>query len=194
MNNTHKAVFLDRDGVINELILNPDTGQYESPNEPGDFVPCPKAAEALRLLQDHKYLLIVISNQPSHAKGKTTHENLELVDQKLSEWCEQENIRLTERYYCYHHPEAVVPELKQECRCRKPGTLFPEHAEQEFDIDLGKSWFIGDRATDIECGKNCGCHTIIVKSHETVDTSKAGADHQAEDILKAARVIIGQIK
>lgn len=190
MTSRNKAVFLDRDGVINQLILNPATQMYESPNHPSEFIPCAGAAEALRMLKQNDYMLFVVSNQPSWAKGKTSHENLVEIDNNLLEWCLQENIELTERFYCFHHPDAVVPELKQLCKCRKPGTLFLENAEITFYVDMSSSWFVGDRITDIECGRKMGCKTIIVKSMEPVDVRKAGADFSADNLAEAARIII----
>lgn len=190
MSKRNKAVFLDRDGVINHLIYNPDTSQHESPHHPNDFTPIPSAAEALRMLADNHFILIVVSNQPSWAKGKTTHEKLVEIDKKLLEWCEQENIALTERYYCHHHPEAVIPELKLTCECRKPGTLFLQHAQSGYNISMKDSWFVGDRTTDILCGQKSGCRTILVKSEEPVKMEIANADFGADNLLEAAKIII----
>lgn len=188
------AVFLDRDGVINDLILNPETGKFESPHRPEDFMPSRGAAEALRLLCQHNFLLIIVSNQPSWAKGKTSRENLAAIDRLMTEWCNKENIDLTEKYYCFHHPDSVVPELKVYCHCRKPGTLFLEEAREKYGINFSESWFIGDRVTDIECGKKMGCKTIIVKSMENVDIKTVSADYSADDLAGAVNIIIGRNK
>ena len=158
----NKAIFFDRDGVINNLIFNPKTGEYESPHEPEDLEIISGALETIKTLSDKGYQIFVISNQPSYAKGKTTLEKIKEIQQKLKTQIEDCGINIREYYYCYHHPDGIVPEYTGECKCRKPKPFFIKKAEKDYDLDLSNSWMIGDQDSDIECGKNAGVKTILI--------------------------------
>ena len=138
----NKAVFLDRDGTIN---IDKDYIYKVS-----DFEFIPGAVEALKLLQDAGYLLIIITNQSGIARGYYTEEDYE----KLNDWmiktlAEQYGVFITASYFCPHHPEAVVPAYRINCSCRKPGTALFEQAIREHDIDLSSSYAIGDKLRDL---------------------------------------------
>ena len=158
------AVFLDRDGVINELVLNPATGEYESPQRPEDLVICQGVPESLQALQTHGFDLFLVSNQPDFAKGKTTLEQIQAVHSKLDHILKSNGILFRDYYYCYHHPNGVVPEYSFVCECRKPKSHFLEIAAKTYYIDFSGSWMIGDRDSDIECGKTAGTRTILIKN------------------------------
>jgi len=158
-----KAVFLDRDGVLNELVLNPATGEYEPPHSPYDLIIYPDVIESLQILQDAGFELFLVSNQPDYAKGKTTLENILAVHEKLDHILKLEGIHFREYYYCYHHPNGIVPEYSFVCECRKPKSYFLLKAAWAYNIDLTYSWMIGDRDSDIECGKAAGTRTIMIE-------------------------------
>src|SRR5919202_137199 len=103
------AVFLDRDGVINNEVYYPHTGEWEAPLTPGDFELNPGALEAMRRLAELGYLLILVSNQPAYAKGKTSLEALFAVHDRLAESVRSAGIGFAECYYSYSHPEGVAP-------------------------------------------------------------------------------------
>jgi D-glycero-D-manno-heptose 1,7-bisphosphate phosphatase len=157
------ALFLDRDGVINELAFDPVDGRCESPLRPEDAHLVPGAAAALRTLQDGDALMVVVSNQPAAAKGKATLADLRAVHDRIVELLAQEGVRIADWRYCHHHPEAVMPELRGPCGCRKPQPGMLLDAAREHDIDLGRSWMIGDSDADVEAGRAAGCRTILIE-------------------------------
>ena len=159
-----RAVFLDRDGVLSALVLNPQTGEHESPHVPANLRIMPGAAAAAQRLQEAGYLLFVVSNQPSYAKGKATLENIQAIAAQFDSLLRAEGVALTRAYYCYHHPQGIVPEYSYACLCRKPKPQFLFDARDEFALDLRRSWMIGDRETDVECGRRAGCRTILIKN------------------------------
>jgi len=188
-----KAVFLDRDGVINPPIYNPATSEYESPHHPEDYSVYPVVLRALKLLNENSFRLFIVSNQPSYAKGKTTLENIQAIEKLLSEYLDENGIIIDKYYYCYHHPDGIVEGFSGKCKCRKPGTLFLEDAIDRFDLNAKECWFIGDRDTDVECGKKMGMRTIQIKHKHAGDhAGKETPDRYAEDVYEAALQIVGR--
>jgi D-glycero-D-manno-heptose 1,7-bisphosphate phosphatase len=187
----NKAVFLDRDGVINPLVYNPKTSEYESPHYPEDFSVYPTVLKALKKLKGQGYYIFVVSNQPSYAKGKTSLENIRAIEQLFSDYIDENGASVDRYYYCYHHPDGTVPEFAVKCRCRKPGTAFPEDAVERYMLDVGLCWFVGDRDTDIECGKDLGMRTILIKNKHSKDKAgKVAPTVSASDIGEAALIIL----
>lgn len=141
------AAFLDRDGV---LIF--DSGYVFKAD---DLQILPGVPETLKKLQDLGYLLIVISNQAGVARGYFGEEDVKLFHKELAKKIEaQSGAKIDAFYYCPHHPEAKVLEYKQACECRKPGTAMLKQAQNDFAIDMEKSFFVGDRSSDIDCAIN----------------------------------------
>ncbi len=186
------AVFLDRDGVINTNLLNKATGEWESPYQPQDLKLFPWTLQALKKLQDHHLQLFLISNQPSFAKGTASLKDLKSIQDKLHVLLIENKIFFVNYYYCFHHPQGIVPELAVTCECRKPGTFFIEKAVKENGVDLKSSWIIGDRETDIECGQRAGLKTIRIINPEDNATIKNKPDYQAANLREAVNFIIGE--
>jgi D-glycero-D-manno-heptose 1,7-bisphosphate phosphatase len=157
-----RAIFLDRDGTLNEMVYNPPTARYEAPYLPGQMQLLPGAAAAARRLQDAGYLLFIVSNQPDFAKGKTTLANLQALARDADAALRQAGVTIAHAYYCFHHPLAVVAEYKRDCPCRKPGFGALLAAQDEFDVDLSASWMAGDYETDVICGRSAGCRTALL--------------------------------
>lgn len=150
----HKAVFIDKDGtLIPDIPYNIDPSRI-SLNA--------GAAQAVKRLRDEGYLAIVISNQSGLALGYFDETALERVRQKIGQLLAVEGAKLDDFLFCPHHPEGIVNEYALECDCRKPqaGLLF--RAAAKYDIDLAKSWMIGDILNDVEAGKRAGCKTILL--------------------------------
>jgi D-glycero-D-manno-heptose 1,7-bisphosphate phosphatase len=186
-----KAVFLDRDGVINKLVLNPATGEFEPPHCPDDLELFPYVIECLQILMKKDFLLFLISNQPDFAKGKTSLENLNAVHEKLDDILKSSEIRFLEYYYCYHHPNGIVPEYSMVCECRKPKPHFLKKAARDHRIDLKKSWMIGDRDSDIECGKSAGVFTILINEmHSSGFRGCSNPDFETANLKEAVTIIL----
>ena len=158
----NRAVFLDRDGVINELVYHQEQEIIDSPFTPGQFKLIPGVTGALKALRQNGYLTILVSNQPGIAKGHMTVKNFELIKHKMNSELNNDGAALDGEYYCLHHPDAVIEKYRMQCDCRKPlpGLLFK--AAMEKDIDLKQSWLIGDNLSDIQAGKEAGCRTILL--------------------------------
>ncbi|MEQ8223678.1 MAG: HAD family hydrolase [Candidatus Eremiobacterota bacterium] len=187
----NRAVFLDRDGVINRLVFNPLTGDYESPHYPEDLELYPWTIEALKKLQKNGYMLFLVSNQPSFAKGKTTLEHIKSIHDKFHNYISDRGITFTAYYYCYHHPHGIIPEFTCTCECRKPSPYFLLKAQEEFRLDMENSWFTGDRDTDIFCGQAAGVKTILIEEeHSGNNRGKSNPAFFAKDLREAVEIIL----
>jgi D,D-heptose 1,7-bisphosphate phosphatase len=130
----------------------------------------------------------VVSNQSGIARGFFKHEDLRRIHDKMTAALNAEGIPLDGIYYCPHHPA-------ERCPCRKPSPKMVLDASDSYDIDLGSSFFIGDRASDIETGKNAGCGTILVLTGAGAETVKdlpesQKPDHVADDLAGAVSWIL----
>lgn len=150
----HKAVFLDRDGTINEEV-----GYV---NHIDRFILLPRVGEAIRTLNQNGFKVVVITNQSGVARGYFPESLIHLVHQKMKDLLMKEGAYLDGIYYCPHHPEAGEPPYRQRCRCRKPNPGLVEKAVEDLDIDCSQSYLIGDRGKDIEFGHLIGTKTILV--------------------------------
>jgi histidinol-phosphate phosphatase family protein len=172
------AVFLDRDGTMNKDV------PYCS--RPEDFHLFPGTAGAVRLLNEHGYKVIVITNQSGIARGYFAEEMLGLIHQKMLNQLAKENARIDAVYYCPHHPD-------DNCECRKPKPKMVLQAATEHDIDLKRSFVVGDKPLDVALGRNAGCRTVLIPSDPADTESEAcSPDYIAPDLYKAALWIIKQ--
>ncbi len=157
-----KAVFLDRDGVINRLMYYPEHGVIDSPFIPTQFEILTGVCEALRNFKLAGFYLVVVSNQPGMAKGSITAENFNGIRRKMKNELADNGICLDGEYYCFHHPQAEIPEYAVVCNCRKPKPGMLLRAARELMLDLKDSWMIGDNLTDVQAGHRAGCHTVLI--------------------------------
>lgn len=157
-----KAVFLDRDGVVNELVYHRERGIIDSPFTLKQFRLLPGVPEAIRHLHQANYLVVVVSNQPGIAKGHMSHYTFNKIKSKLKSELHRAGVALDGEYYCLHHPEAIIEQYRVVCDCRKPKPGLLEKATQDLKIDLAKSWLIGDNLTDVKAGQSAGCQTILL--------------------------------
>jgi len=189
-----RAVFLDRDGVINRMVYEPDFGLVDSPQNADQFQLIPGVPEAIRLINAMDFLAVVISNQPGIAKGKYTPAILEAVTEKMHRQLAEGGARLEAVYYCLHHPEALLEEYRVACDCRKPKPGLLQKVAKELEIDLRTSYMIGDGLTDVLAGKAAGCTTIFLGSRKceicgVMDELSAWPDFQVANVLEAVRLI-----
>ena len=157
-----KAVFLDRDGVINPYSYNAEFGTIDSPAHPDEFALAPGAAKAIATLNGAGLLVVVVSNQPGIAKGRFSPALLEAVTDKMKRQMREGGARLDGVYYCLHHPDAKIEQYRIACNCRKPkpGLLF--QAAHELQIDLSQSYMVGDGSVDVLAGREAGARTLFV--------------------------------
>lgn len=160
LKNKQKAIFLDRDGTINKYV-----GFLRNIN---DFELIDGVAEAIRKINESGYLAVVVTNQPVIARGEVSFEELEEIHNKMETLLGKEGAYLDAIYYCPHHPhkgyEGERPELKIDCDCRKPKPGMLLKAAADFNIDLSRSWMVGDGENDIQAGINAGCKTALLSN------------------------------
>jgi D-glycero-D-manno-heptose 1,7-bisphosphate phosphatase len=186
-----KAVFLDRDGVLNQ-----DPPHYA--HRLDQMAMIPGVDIAVKLLKDRGYFLIIISNQSGVARGYYPEEQIAVFNEALLKEIRKAGGDIDAIYYCPHHPEAQLEKYRIDCTCRKPKPGMILEAAKTYDIDINQSFFVGDKATDVETGKNAGIRTIIVLSGQGVDEVKkieSGNCLIAADLLDAVnKFIIGRNK
>jgi D-glycero-D-manno-heptose 1,7-bisphosphate phosphatase len=187
------AVFVDRDGTINE--------QMGYINHLSRFIILPGAAEAIRLLNRHEILAIVVSNQSGGARGYFPLTLIETLHDYLKTFLREHDAYLDGIFYCPHHPRALIPELRVECNCRKPRAGLIDQACRDFDIDMSRSYVIGDRCVDIEMAHRRNLRGVLVKTGygrgemEYVLPSRAEKpSFIAEDLHDAVRWILEREK
>lgn len=186
--NKQKAIFLDRDGTINEYV------GFLRKEE--DFRLIPGVSEAIKKINNSGYLAIVVTNQPVIARGEVTEEELEEIHKKMETLLGLDGAYIDDIYYCPHHPdkgfEGEIPELKIECDCRKPKTGMLEKATREHNIDLSSSIMIGDSTLDIKMAENAGMQSILLKTGQKGEDGKYEVSPTliAEDLNDAINKII----
>ncbi len=190
-----KAAFLDRDGVVNELVYHQEQEIIDSPFTVGQFKLLPGVPEAVKLLRQAGYLAIVVSNQPGIAKGHMMPDTFEKIKQKMKDELGRAGASLDGEYYCFHHPEAIVEQYRVRCDCRKPAPRLLFKAARDMSIDLGQSWLIGDNLSDIKAGKSAGCRTILLGKMKCevchlMDEQNVRPDTISANLLEAVKYIL----
>ncbi len=187
------AVFVDRDGVINELVPDPVSGRPESPLRPADVTLVPGAAAALRRLAEAGWPLIGVSNQPGAAKGVVGVQEIQAVQTRVLELLAAEDVRLDAFELCLHHPDGVVPELTGRCDCRKPAPGMLLAAARRLHLDLTASWMVGDTDADVAAGRAAGSHTVLIEHPDSGHkrSSRTEPDRKVRNLAAAASVIVG---
>ncbi len=194
MEHQRRAVFLDRDGVINAMCLDPEHGLVDSPANPEQFTLLPGVAQAIYKLKEMNFLTVVVSNQPGIAKGKLTPALLDAMTGKMMQELETGRSQPDAIYYCLHHPNALLEEYRTICDCRKPEPGLLLKAAKDLDIDLAQSYMIGDGVTDIQAGSRAGCKTVWIGNWkcdvcEVARRLDAMPDYKAGDLLTAVELI-----
>ncbi len=148
----NKAVFFDRDGTLNVDI------HYL--HRPEDFEWIPEAKEAIKYVNDHGYLAILVTNQSGVARGYYPESDVRLVYDWMNEQLAAVGAHLDALYYCPHHPTGTVPEYTRVCTCRKPSPQLINDACVKYHIDKQQSYFVGDTDTDMKCAANAGIKAV----------------------------------
>lgn len=180
-----KAVFLDRDGTINKYVgFLTYAEQFEL---------LPKVADAIKILRRLGYLVIVITNQPVIARGETSLEELENIHKKMETLLGKEGAFIDDIFYCPHHPdkgfEGEVERYKINCDCRKPKPGLILKAAKKYNIDLAKSWMVGDSESDVQAGRNAGCKTcLLTKGESDINIADTTSINLADFAMIAKRI------
>lgn len=179
LKNKQKAIFLDRDGVINKYV-----GFL---TDIKDFALEEGVIEAIRQINESEYLAIIVTNQPVIARGEVTFKQLQEIHNKMETLLGNAGVYIDAIYFCPHHPhkgyQGEVTELKIDCECRKPKPGMLLRAAEEYNIDLSESWMIGDSENDVLAGKNAGCKTMYIGDSNEFSKS-------AKNLLQAVRLIL----
>ena len=158
----NKAVFLDRDGVINEVIFHKEMGIVDSPSTVEQFKILQGVGRAINKFHELGFKVIIVSNQPGMAKDHYNIDVFEKIQEKMKTELEKDGAKLDAEYYCLHHPEAKIEKYHVICDCRKPKPGLILQAAKENDIELSESWMIGDGINDLQAGQATGCRTILI--------------------------------
>ena len=187
------AVFLDRDGTINEEV-----GYV---NHVDRLKLIDGAAEAVALLRQNGLKTIVVTNQAGVARGYYPAEHLPKLHERLRELLSAEGAELDAIYYCPHHPDVGEPPFRQDCDCRKPKLGMIRRAEKELGVDAQRSYMVGDKISDVEFGRKAGCRSILLLTgygkgeleyHRHQLSSEP--DYIADDLLDAAKWIVSDLE
>jgi D-glycero-D-manno-heptose 1,7-bisphosphate phosphatase len=182
------AVFLDRDGVLVEEIFYSHTGEREAPLMAEDVRLLSGVGEALQRLAQAGFALVVVSNQGAYAKGKATLRALWLAHERFVALLAEQNVHLDGCHYSYSHPDGTVPHFSGPSLDRKPGPYNIFIAAAQLNLDLSRSWMVGDRDTDVECAQAAGVMPILVG--RTASDNRPNGLVCTLDLPEAARAIL----
>lgn len=161
-----RALFLDRDGIINRMVLY-DHG-WDSPQKQADVKLNKDIEKIISWANKNSIFVIEITNQPGVAKGRMNQKNADRIESQIHKLLTDQKVKVDKIYTCPHHPKGIVPELTMECNCRKPMPGLILLASSELNIDLSKSVLIGDSDSDIEAGKLAGCKTLLYFHNQNI--------------------------
>lgn len=183
------AVFVDRDGTICE-----EAGYISNLDQ---FHLVPKAAEAIKLINESSLVVIVITNQAGVAKGYFPEEMVSHLHKKMESLLSERGASLDDIYYCPHHPEGVVESYRKVCDCRKPASGLLEKASKKHSIDLASSYMVGDKVMDVELARRVGAKGVLVLTgygkdslQKINDTAAQKPAHVACDLFDAVKWIM----
>jgi len=172
----NRAVFLDRDGVINQKAPE---GEYVT--RLSDLVFLPEVSDAVRLLRSAGFLVIIVTNQRGVSRGKIALAELQTMHEAIAQFFSAEHAPLDDIYFCPHEGG---------CECRKPAPGMLLRAAREHRIDLQNSWLVGDSLSDIEAGKRAGCKTVLISGIAPDWPSELQPDLRADNLPQAATSIL----
>lgn len=182
----NKAVFLDRDGVITR-----EPPYYA--HRLDQLALIPRAGDAVRRLNENGFITIIISNQSGIGRGYYSEQDTDIFNRAMKEELSAGGARIDAIYICPHHPEASIGSYRVDCDCRKPRPGLLLKAGNELDIDMPKSFMVGDKLTDVEAGRRAGVSTVLVKTGQGKEELKNGdikCDFITDDLYTAVEYIL----
>lgn len=178
----NRALFLDRDGILDALVFYESHGEWESPRAVADVRMIDGIREPLRRLVDAGWLLFIVTNQPSVAKGKASREDLLAVHEHV---VKSLDVPITRSYLCFH-------QASDGCICRKPGPHFLREAARDFDVDLSRSWMVGDQDSDLACGRAAGSRVALIEHPGSEHKrGRIEPDVRVKDLAELVEVVLG---
>ena len=165
-----RALFLDRDGILDELVFYPSHNEWEAPRRVEDVRMIEGIRAPLQRLVDAGWLLFIVTNQPNVAKGKATVDDVLAVHDRI---VRDLGVPIAKSYQCFH-------QASDRCICRKPSPYFLQEAAREFDVDLAQSWMVGDQDSDLLCGRNAGTRVALMEHR--------GSEHKRGNVEPDLRV------
>lgn len=183
-----RCVFLDRDGTINKY-----DGFISKPDQIALY---PGVAEALTKLNSSGYLAIVVTNQPVVARGMCSEDDVRMINARIETLLGEERAYLDDIIFCPHHPDKGYPEENHDykivCKCRKPAIGMIREMQEKYNIDLSKSYMVGDTTVDIQTGINAGLHTVLLRTGEAGNDGKYEVipEYKADNLLDAVKLIL----
>ena len=181
-NKKNKCIFLDRDGVLNK-----DIGYLKSPDQ---LIILQGVIKALKKLKEAGFLLIIVTNQSGIAKGFFYEDDLKKVHNALLAIFEKNNIYIDDVFYCPHHKDGTVEPYNISCDCRKPDTKMIKDGAIKYNIDLSKSYLVGDKDTDIQLAINAGLKSFCVENDIYEYDETIVPDYKVKNLSEAAEIII----
>ena len=175
-----KAIFLDRDGVINE-----DHGYTYKIK---DFKLLDGVVEGLQTISKLEYKIIIITNQSGIARGFFSEDEFQLFMHHLLKALGKHNIHIVDYFFCPHHSDGIIPLYSHKCICRKPEAGMLYEAQKKYNLDLTKSILIGDKESDVLAGKRAGLHTNILIG-DSLLSQKSQATIVTSDLIEASKII-----
>lgn len=186
-----RAIFFDRDGVLNPLHAYPEWG-LDSPARPEHLSLYPDAARAIRDVRCAGFLALLASNQPGIAKAKYSVRAFESIDGRLTTLLHHGGASLDGRFYCLHHPAAAVEAYRAECDCRKPRPGLLLAAARQFGLELEHCFFIGDTESDILAAQAAGCQPVLIR-REGADVAERRAKQLGVSVVSGLREAVESI-
>ncbi|OHA88495.1 MAG: hypothetical protein A2653_00990 [Candidatus Zambryskibacteria bacterium RIFCSPHIGHO2_01_FULL_43_25] len=187
-----KALFIDRDGVINRLVKY-DSG-WDSPQKPQDVKLIKDVEKIISWANLQKIPVIEISNQPGVAKGKIDQKTSDAIEKKVHQLLEEKGAFIDKVYICPHHRKATVPRLRKNCNCRKPKPGLILKASRQLGINLEKSIFLGDKASDVDAATKAGVKSLIYlhnkdESNKNKEARQAKADFKTSSTKEILQIL-----
>jgi len=195
----NKAIFLDRDGVINEVVYHKEMGIVDSPSSVDQFKLLPDAGKAINKFHKLGYIVVLVSNQPGLAKDNYNFDVFEKIKEKMQNKLSKDGAKIDYEYYCLHHPDAKIEKYHIICECRKPNPGMILQAVEDHNIDILKSWMIGDGINDIKAGNAAGCQTILIGRMKCdlckyLEEENAKPDFIAPNLYSASLIIEKEVR
>ena len=184
-----KAIFFDRDGVLNKEIYRKNLKKWTAPHDENEVKINKDVLKVLKELNKKNFLIFIISNQPDYALGMVSLKKLKCVHKKINKILKKNSIKVNSFFNSYKHPKSIKKKYGPPCNDRKPNPFFINKIKKKYKLNLKNIWIIGDRQTDVECGFRAGIKTIGLFNNQYKFDNKKKADFFIGKITKILNII-----